>query len=123
VGAAALALEFAVNPSLQQQFLKRAERKGGKLTAKGEERLRGVTRELSKNVESVLEEVRTSGIPLVRQSANGAKRQATGTRKVVRRARSAAPKARVSTRKTRTTRGRRATRTTISVVKPARRAS
>jgi hypothetical protein len=58
IGAAALAVEFATKPSKQQNWLKKAERRGSKLTRSSERQIR----QLPKQVESAIEDVTKSSL-------------------------------------------------------------
>jgi hypothetical protein len=53
IGAAALAVDFATHPSKQTGWLKKAERRGSRLTSDGEKQIR----KLNHQVESLLGEV------------------------------------------------------------------
>jgi hypothetical protein len=122
IGAAALAVDFVTNPAKAQNWLKKAERRGSKLATTSQRQIRPVT----KQVESAIEELRTealSALGLAERKAAKAQADATKTVKTTaRRARRSTPKARVSRRRA-TSRGRKVTRTTVSVQTPASQAS
>ncbi len=61
LGAAALAVDFVVQPHKQQSWLKKAERRGSKLTRSSEQQIR----KLNKQVESVLEDVTKSSLRVI----------------------------------------------------------
>jgi hypothetical protein len=122
IGAAALAVDFVTSPAKQQNWLKKAERRGSKLATTGQRQIRPVT----KQVESAIEDLRVealSALGLAERRAEKAQADATKTVKTAsRRARRSTPKARVSRRRA-TSGGRKVTRTTVSVQTPASQAS
>jgi hypothetical protein len=61
IGAAALAVEFAIQPHKQQNWLKKAERRGSKLTRSSEQLLSKQV----KQVESVIEDVTKSSLQVL----------------------------------------------------------
>jgi hypothetical protein len=119
IGAAALAVDFVTSPAKQQNWLKKAERRGSKLATTSQRQIRPVT----KQVESAIEELRTealSALGLAERKAEKAQADATTTVKTAaRRARRSAPKARVSRRHATTSGGRKVTRTALSLQTPA----
>ncbi|MEA2646202.1 MAG: hypothetical protein QOE92_1285 [Chloroflexota bacterium] len=114
IGAAALAVDFATNASKQQNWLKKAERRGSKLARTSELQLRKV----NKQVESVVEDVTKSSLNLLGLAEDNVEKTAKSTthsaRSTARKVRRRTPKARVS-RRTRRTGGRRVTSTTVSL--------
>src|SRR5438309_11128196 len=115
IGGAALAGDFVANPAPLQDWLKKAERRGSKVAATNERRLRPVLR----FVDSLLGEVLNLGDEVPEAGGRRA-------RKVARTVRRSTPTVRVSSRNRSTRRGRRTTRrrlTTLSVSTPTRRAS
>jgi hypothetical protein len=119
IGAAALAVDFVTSPAKQQNWLKKAERRGNKLASTSQRQIRPVT----KQVESAIDELRTealSALGLAERKAEKAEADATKTvNTAVRRGRRSTPTARVSRRRSTTSRGRKVTRTTLSVQTPA----
>ena len=105
IGAAALAVEFATQPHKQQNWLKRAERRGSKLTRSSEHQIN----KLNKQVESVIEDVTKSSLQVLGLSE-------APTPKPVR---AAKPRRRVRRRRT----TRRPVRATLTVSRPAAQAS
>lgn len=122
IGAAALAVDFVTSPQKQQNWLKKAERRGSKLTTRSQAQLRPVT----KQVGSALEELRSTSLSALGLAERRAeKAQATAKKSVktaARRARRSTPKTRVSRRR-RTVGGRRIRQTTLSVQTPASQAN
>lgn len=122
IGAAALAVDFVTSPQKQQNWLKKAERRGSKLASTGQAQLRPVT----KQVESALEELRTSSLSALGLAERRAEKAQVTARKTVktasRRARRRTPKARVG-RRLRTVGGNRVRRTTLTVQTPASQAN
>ena len=114
LGAQALTLEFVTHPSRAQLWLDKAERRGSKVAAGGEQRLR----RLSKSAERQLEDLRETTMSAVGLAERRTKRTAakaeTSVKKAARTARRRTPRARVS-RRTRGTGTRRVTSTTLSV--------
>jgi hypothetical protein len=122
IGAAALAVDFVTSPSKQQNWLKKAERRGSKLATTGQRQIRPVT----KQVESTIEDLRTEAMSALGLAERKVEKAEAGASKTVntaaRRVRRSTPKARVSRRRA-TSRGRKVTRTTVSVQTPASQAS
>jgi len=122
IGAAALAVDFVTSPAKQQNWLKKAERRGSKLATTSQRQIRPVT----KQVESAIEDLRTEALTalgLAERKAEKAQADATKSVKTAaRRARRSTPRARVSRRRA-TSGGRKVTRTTVSVQTPASQAS
>lgn len=122
IGAAALAVDFVTSPKKAQNWLKKAERRGSKLATSSQAQLRPVTRQ----VESALEELRSSSMSALGLAERRAEKAEAGAKKTVRtaarRARRSTPKARVSRRR-RTVGGRKVRQTTVSVQTPASRAN
>lgn len=122
IGAAALAVDFVTSPQKQQNWLKKAERRGSKLTTRSQAQLRPVT----KQVGSALEELRSTSLSALGLAERRAeKAQATAKKSVktaASRARRSTPKTRVSRRR-RTVGGRRIRQTTLSVQTPASQAN
>jgi len=58
IGAAALAVDFVTSPQKQQNWLKKAERRGSKLATTSQRQIRPVT----KQVESAIEELRVNSL-------------------------------------------------------------
>ena len=126
IGAAALAVDFVTSPSRQQNWLKKAERRGGKLALSGRQQVRPYQRRL----ESVIEDVRRSTLGAIGLAEEKAEKAATTTRKTARRtatrARRNTPRVKVSSRRTSARRAgstRRVRSTTVSVQTPASQAS
>jgi len=115
IGAAALAVDFVTSPAKQQNWLKKAERRGSKLATTGQRQIRPVT----KQVESAIEELRVNSLSALGLAERRAEKAEATVKKTVRRS---TPKARVSRRRA-TSRGRKVTRTTVSVQTPATQAS
>ena len=81
IGAAALAVDFVTSPTRQQNWLKKAERRGGKLALSGQQRVRPYQRRL----EGVIEDVRRSTLSAIGLAEEKAEKAATTTRKTARR--------------------------------------
>jgi hypothetical protein len=118
LGAAALTAEFVTNPKRSQSWLKKAERRGSRLAARGEQQLRRLT----KDAESALDDLRSSSMSALGLAEPKVARRERKTVKAVRRtarkARRSTPKARIS-RRTRRSGSRRVRNTTVSVQTPA----
>ena len=118
IGAAALAADFVTSPARQQNWLKKAERRGGKVAES--------VRPVQRRIENVLDDVRTSTLSTIglaerkaEKTAVTAKRTATRTAS---RARKAAPRVKVSSRRTTARRSgttRRVRSTSVSLQTPA----
>ena len=126
IGAAALALDFVTSPSRQQIWLKKAERRGGKLALSSRQQVRPYQRRL----EGVIGDVRRSTLGVIGLAEHKAEEAATTTRRTARRtatsARRNTPRVKVSSRRTTALRPgstRKVRRTTVSVQTPASRAS
>ena len=117
IGAAALAADFVTSPARQQNWLKKAERRGGKVAQQ--------VRPVQRRIENVIEEVRVSTLGTiglaerkVEKTAATAKRTATRTAS---RARKATPRVKVASRRTTARRSgttRKVRSTTVSVQTP-----
>jgi hypothetical protein len=122
IGAAALAVDFVTSPQKQQNWLKKAERRGSTLTTRSQAQLRPVT----KQVGSALEEFRSTSLSALGLAERRAeKAQATAKKSVktaASRAHRSTPTTRVSRRR-RTVGGRRVRQTTLSVQTPASQAN
>ena len=122
IGAAALAADFVTSPTRQQNWLKKAERRGGKVAQS--------VRPVQRRIENVIDEVRTSTLSTIglaerkaEKTVVTAKRTATRTAS---RARKAAPRVKVASRRTTARRSgttRRVRSTTVSVQTPTSQAS
>jgi len=122
LGAAALAADFVTSPARQQNWLKKAERRGDKVARS--------VRPVQRRIENVLEDVRHSALGTIglaerkaERTAVSAKRTATRTAS---RASKATPRVKVSTRRATARRSgttRRVRKTTVSVQTPASKAS
>ena len=126
IGAAALAVDFVTSPTRQQNWLKKAERRGGKLALSSRQQVRPYQR----RIESVIEDVRRSTLSAIGLAEEKAEKAATTTRKTARRtatrARRNTPRVKVSSRRTSARRAgttRRVRSTTVSVQTPASQAS
>ena len=126
IGAAALALDFVTSPSRQQIWLKKAERRGGKLALSSRQQVRPYQRRL----EGVIGDVRRSTLGVIGLAEHKAEEAAATTRRTARRtatsARRNTPRVKVSSRRTTARRAgspRKVRRTTVSVQTPASRAS
>lgn len=126
IGAAALAVDFVTSPSRQSNWLKKAERRGGKLAQSSRQQLRPIQRRL----DNLLGDVRhgtLSAIGVAEDKAEEAGKTARRTtRRTATKARRNTPRVRVSTRRTSARRAgttRRVRRTTVSVQTPASQAS
>ncbi|MFN2464718.1 MAG: hypothetical protein ABR598_00455 [Candidatus Dormibacteria bacterium] len=125
IGATALAVDFVTSPARLQNWLKKAERRGGKLAQSGRLQVRPYQR----RIDGLVEEVRhsaLSAIGLAEEKAETAGRTATRTaRRTATSARRKAPQVRVTTRRSSTRRsgaGRRR-QTSVSLKTPASKAS
>lgn len=105
IGAAALAVEFAIQPAKQQNWLKKAERRGSKLTRTSEQQLRKQVQQ----VESVIEDVTKSSLKVL----------GLGEAPTPRPVRAAKPRRKVRRRTT----AKRPVRATLTVSRPAAQAS
>jgi hypothetical protein len=126
IGAAALAVDFVTSPSLQSTWLKKAERRGGKLARSSRQQFRPIQRRL----DNLVGDVRHSTLSAIGLAENRAEEAGTTVRNTARRtatrARRSAPRVSASTRSTRSRRAgttRRVRRTTVSVQTPASQAS
>ena len=126
IGATALAIDFVTSPTRQLNWLKKAERHGGKLALSGRQQVRPYQRRL----ENVIEDVRRSTLGAIGLAEERAEKAARSTRKTARqaatRARRNTPRVKVSSRRT-TARAtgatRRVRRTAVSIETPAQKAS
>jgi hypothetical protein len=125
IGAAALAIDFVTSPSRQQSWLKKAERRGGKLALSGQRQVRPYQHRL----ESVIEDVRRSTLGAIGLAEENAEKAATSTRQTARRtvasARRSTPRVKVSSRRTSVRRAgtsRQVRRTSISMQTPTSQA-
>lgn len=118
IGAAALAVEFAVSPTKQQGWLKKAERRGSRLANSGQRRLRPVTR----RVESAIGDVRSSTLSAVGLSQNNVAAAETRVERTTREVKRRTPRVRV-TRRTRGARGRKIQSSTLTLQTPVSQAS
>ena len=126
LGAAALAVDFVTSPTRQQNWLKKAERRGGKIAQSSRLQVRPYQRRL----ENVIEDVRRSTLGAIGLAEEKAEQAATTTRKTARRtatrARRNTPRVKVTSRRASARRAgttRRVRRTTVSVQTPASQAS
>jgi hypothetical protein len=126
IGAAALAVDFVTSPSRQSTWLKKAERRGGKLAQSSRLQLRPIQRGL----DNLLGDVRhstLSAIGLAEDKAEEARQTVrTTARRTATKARRNTPRVRVSARRTTAPQAgsiRRVRRTTLSVQTPASKAS
>ena len=125
IGATALALDFVTSPTRQLNWLKKAERHGGKLALSGRQQVRPYQRRL----ENVIQDVRRGTLGAIGLAEERAERAEKATRKTVRRtatqARRNAPRVKVSSRRTPRAAGttRRARRTAVPIETPATKAS
>ena len=118
IGAAALAADFVTSTTRQQNFLKKAERRGGKVAES--------VRPVQRRIENVIGDVRSSTLSTIglaerkaEKTAVAAKRTATRTAS---RASQATPRVKVSTRRATARRAgttRRVRKTTVSLQTPA----
>lgn len=109
IGAAALAVDFATHPSKQQGWLKKAERRGSRLTRDGEKQVR----KLNHQVESLLGEVTKPALNVLGLAETPAPRPV--------KAKVAVRKPRRKVRRRRT--ARRSVQTTLTLRTPASQAS
>ncbi|MGI8608365.1 MAG: hypothetical protein ACR2MY_03940 [Candidatus Dormibacteria bacterium] len=126
IGAAALAMDFVTSPSRQQNWLKKAERRGGKLALSSRLQVRPYQRRL----EGVIGDVRRSTLGAIGLAEEKAEKAAATTRTTARRtagsARRNTPRVKVSSRRTTARRAgttRRVRRTSVSIQTPASKAS
>ena len=128
IGAAALAADFVTSPTRQQNWLKKAERRGGKLAQSSRLQVRPYQRRL----ESALEDVRRNTLGLIGLAEEQTEKAAAATRstarKTARRARRSTPRVtatsrRVRPRRTSASRPRRVRATTVTVQTPTAQAS
>ena len=126
IGAAALAVDFVTSPSRQSTWLKKAERRGGKLAQSARLQIRPA----QKRLDNLLGDVRHSTlsvIGLAEKKAEAATKTAkTTARRTATKARRSTPRVRVATRRTTARRAgttRRVRQTTVSVQTPASQAS
>ena len=115
IGAAALAVDFVTSPQKQQNWLKKAERRGSKLATTSQKQIRPVT----KQVESAIEEIRVSSLSALGLAERPVAKVEAAAKKTVRRS---TPKARVSRRR-RTVGSRKVRQTTLTLQTPASQAS
>jgi hypothetical protein len=115
IGAAALAVDFVTSPQKQQNWLKKAERRGSRLAKTSQAQVRPVT----KQVESAIEELRATSLSALGLAERRAEKAEAQVKATVRRS---TPKARVSRRR-RTTGGRKVRQTTLTLQTPAAKAS
>ena len=117
IGAYALAYDFVTHPQRSQNWLKKAERRGGKIAQQGELRLR----KLNRRTQSGIGDLRQSMLSYVGLAERKVERTEARTERAVkstaRKARRRAPRARVSRRSTRA-RGQRVSNTTLTVQTP-----
>ena len=118
IGAAALAVDFVTSPQKQQNWLKKAERRGSKLATTSQRQIRPVT----KQVESAIEELRVNSLSALGLAERRAEKAQAEVKTAARRARRSTPKARVSRRR-RTVGGRKVRQTTLTLQTPASQAS
>ncbi|MEA2682118.1 MAG: hypothetical protein QOK05_446 [Chloroflexota bacterium] len=126
IGAAALAVDFVTSPTRQTNWLKKAERRGGKLAQTSRLQLRPIQRRL----DNLLGDVRHSTLSAIGLAEDKAEEAGKSARRTVRRtatkARRSTPRARVTTRRTTARKAgttRRVRRTMVSVQTPASQAS
>lgn len=115
IGAAALAVDFVTSPQKQQNWLKKAERRGSRLAKTSQAQVRPVT----KQVESAIEELRATSLSALGLAERRAEKVEAQVKATVRRS---TPKARVSRRR-RTTGTRKVRQTTLTLQTPAAKAS
>ncbi len=115
IGAAALAVDFVISPQKQQNWLKKAERRGSRLAKTSQAQVRPVT----KQVESAIEELRATSLSALGLAERRAEKAEAQVKATVRRS---TPKARVSRRR-RTTGRRKVRQTTLTLQTPASKAS
>jgi hypothetical protein len=126
IGAAALAVDFVTSPSRQSNWLKKAERRGGKLAQSGRLQLRPIQNRL----DNLLGDVRHSTLGVIGLAEGRAEKAhqtvKTSARRTATKARRNTPRVRVSSRRTTARRAgtiRRVRRTTMSAQTPASQAS
>lgn len=126
IGAAALAVDFVTSPSRQSTWLKKAERRGGKLAEGARLQLRPAQRRL----DNLLGDVRHSTLSVIGLAENKAEeaRQTgrTTARRTATKARRNTPRVSISSRRSTARRAgttRRVRRTTMSIQTPASQAS
>lgn len=115
IGAAALAVDFVTSPTKQQNWFKKAERRGSKLAQSSRQRLRPVTRQL----ETTVADVRANGLSALGLAQDNAEKAEKTVRKSVATARKRAPRARVTRRRRTTSTGRKVRNTTLTISQPA----
>ena len=119
IGAAALTVDFVTSPSRQSNWLKKAERRGGKLAQPLERRLDNVIGDVRQST--------LSAIGLAEEKAEKTARTArTTARRTATKARRNTPRVSVSSRRTSARRAgttRRVRKTSVSVSTPASQAS
>lgn len=114
LGAQALTLDFVTHPRRAQLWLDKAERRGSKVAAGPEQRLRRLSRSAERQLEDLREQtLSTIGLAERRTKRTAAKAEGE-VKKTARTIRRKTPKARVS-RRTRRAGRRRVTSTTLSV--------
>ncbi|GAC1327728.1 MAG: hypothetical protein NVSMB17_02180 [Candidatus Dormibacteria bacterium] len=122
LGAAALAADFVTSPARQQNWLKKAERRGGKVAQS--------VRPVQRRIENVIDDVRNGALGTIGLAERKVERTATTARRTATRTASraskATPRVKVATRRTTARRSgatRRVRRTTVSLQTPASKAS
>lgn len=118
IGAAALAVDFVTSPAKQQNWLKKAERRGSRLAQNGQKALRPVR----KQIESTVADARANGLSLLGLAQESTEKAEKSVRRTATTARKRAPRARV-TRRRRTSRGRKVQATTLTLQQPVSAAS
>ena len=122
IGAAALAADFVTSPTRQQNWLKKAERRGGKLAQSTRLQVRPVQKQIESAVEDVL-----GLIGLAEQRTEKAASSArTTARRTATRPRRSTPRVSATSRRTRARRAgatRPVRQTTVSLQTPAAQAS
>jgi hypothetical protein len=126
LGASALVVDFVTSPSKLQSWLKKAERRGGKVAQSGRLQLRPVQRRL----DNLIDDVRHSTLGAIGLAEDKAEQAGKTAKRTARRtattARRNTPRVKVSTRRTSARRAgttRRVRRTSVSVQTPASKAS
>jgi hypothetical protein len=117
LGAAALAADFVTSPRRQINWLKKAERRGGKLAQTSSLQVRPYRRRLEK----ALNDVRSTALGVIGLAEDKTEKTTKTARRTVASARRSTPRVTASTRRTGTRRSgaRRSVRkTTVSVVSP-----
>ena len=118
IGAYALAFDFVTQPKRSQDWLKKAERRGGKLVAQSEQRLRKLNKRTGATISDLQESVLSTIGLAERRAARAETHAVKAVKSTSRKARRRAPRARVSRRTTRV-RGQRTNSTTLTVQTPA----